>query len=231
MQVKFAPNAPLFSVHTELLTADGNTCRVSVGNIFKAENLKAGRAGRQQVLRQKQQGHRARPDSGMMVGRHLSDALRTLLYCNTPAACMQKKAGRVQLSLPDPPEGWVLLSLDLKVRLCCSSRLCSMTSSPQISLTGTGRFASRAVSTDSSLAGAQLPMLTRTKHLHVASQAAVAAGGAGASPFKALKSIQLCSTITVRGAFSSDVRFSLKVSHSQEGPSLSGPHTSLQEAC
>jgi hypothetical protein len=42
-------------------------------------------------------------------------------------------------------------------------------------------------------------------------QAAVAAGGAGASPFKALKSIQLCSTITVRGAFSSDVRFGLQV--------------------
>lgn len=28
-------------MHTEVLTADGNTCRVSVGNIFKAENLKA----------------------------------------------------------------------------------------------------------------------------------------------------------------------------------------------
>ncbi len=41
VQVKFEPGAPLFSVHTELLTADGNTCRVSVGNIFKAENLKA----------------------------------------------------------------------------------------------------------------------------------------------------------------------------------------------
>lgn len=64
-------------------------------------------------------------------------------------------------------------------------------------------------------------MLTCMKHLHVAPQAAVAAGGAGASPFKALKSIQLCSTITVRGVFSSDVRFSLKVS-----PALSG-HTSL----
>jgi hypothetical protein len=48
--------------------------------------------------------------------------------------------------------------------------------------------------------------------LHVSPwQAAVAAGGAGAPPFKALKGIQLCSTITVRGAFSSDVRFSLKV--------------------
>lgn len=39
----------------------------------------------------------------------------------------------------------------------------------------------------------------------------MAAGGAGASPYKALKSIQLCSTITVRGAFSSDVRFGLQV--------------------
>lgn len=42
MQVKFEPGAPLFSVHVELLTADGNTRRVSVGNIFKQENLKAG---------------------------------------------------------------------------------------------------------------------------------------------------------------------------------------------
>jgi hypothetical protein len=41
VQVKFEPGAPLFAVHTECLTADGNTCRVSVGNIFKAENLKA----------------------------------------------------------------------------------------------------------------------------------------------------------------------------------------------
>lgn len=40
-QVKFEAGAPLFAVHTELVTADGNTCRVSVGNIFKAENLKA----------------------------------------------------------------------------------------------------------------------------------------------------------------------------------------------
>lgn len=80
VQARFAPNAPLFSVHTELLTADGNTCRVSVGNIFKAENLKASRTGRQQALHKKQQGHRARPDSDIMVGRHLSDALHTLLY-------------------------------------------------------------------------------------------------------------------------------------------------------
>jgi len=42
-------------------------------------------------------------------------------------------------------------------------------------------------------------------------QSSVAAGGAGVSPFKALKTIQLCSTITVRGAFSSDVRFGLQV--------------------
>lgn len=40
-QVKFEPSAPLFAVHAELLTADGNICRVSVGNIFKAENIKA----------------------------------------------------------------------------------------------------------------------------------------------------------------------------------------------
>jgi hypothetical protein len=30
--------------------------------------------------------------------------------------CMQKKAGCMQLSLPDPPAGWTLLSLDLKVK-------------------------------------------------------------------------------------------------------------------
>jgi hypothetical protein len=46
-----------------------------------------------------------------------------VLWCS-PAAdwCAQKKAGCVQLSLPDPPEGWTLLSLDLKVRpsLNCS---------------------------------------------------------------------------------------------------------------
>jgi hypothetical protein len=52
-------------------------------------------------------------------------------------------------------------------------------------------------------------MATHCAFLHL--QAAVAAGGAGVSPFKALKSIQLCSTITVRGAFSSDVRFGLQV--------------------
>jgi hypothetical protein len=46
-------------------------------------------------------------------------------------------------------------------------------------------------------------------------QAAVTAGGAGASPFKTLKSLQLCSTITVRGAFSSDVRFGLQVRSEQ----------------
>lgn len=40
-QVKFEPGAPLFAVHTECLTSDGSTCRVSVGNIFKAENIKA----------------------------------------------------------------------------------------------------------------------------------------------------------------------------------------------
>jgi hypothetical protein len=43
-------------------------------------------------------------------------------------------------------------------------------------------------------------------------QAAVAAGDPSrSSPFKALKSIQLCSTLTVRGAFSSDGRFGLQV--------------------
>jgi hypothetical protein len=45
-------------------------------------------------------------------------------YCNWHDRCillmcapdMQKKAGCVQLSLPDPPAGWTLLSLDLRVR-------------------------------------------------------------------------------------------------------------------
>jgi hypothetical protein len=40
---------------------------------------------------------------------------------------------------------------------------------------------------------------------------AAASAGAGASPFKALKSVQLCATLTVQGAFSSSVRFSLQV--------------------
>jgi hypothetical protein len=50
VQVKFEPSAPLFAVHTECQTADGNTCRVSVGNIFKAENLKASQQPQQQSL-------------------------------------------------------------------------------------------------------------------------------------------------------------------------------------
>lgn len=64
----------------------------------------------------------------------------------------------MQLSLPDPPAGWTLLSLDLQA-------------------------------------------------------AVAAAGGPGgvSSPYKSLKSIQLCSTMTVRGAFSSDVKFGLQV--------------------
>lgn len=40
LQVKFEPGAPLFCVHTDVLTADGNTCRLSLGNILKAENIK-----------------------------------------------------------------------------------------------------------------------------------------------------------------------------------------------
>jgi hypothetical protein len=40
---------------------------------------------------------------------------------------------------------------------------------------------------------------------------AAAARGAGARGFAALRSMQLCSTMSVRGVFTSDIRFSLKV--------------------
>lgn len=99
-------------MHLEVVTADGNTCRISVGNIFKPENVK-------------------------------------------------KKAGCVQYNLKDPTTTWTLLSLDL---------------------------AAAAV--------------------EVAGPAAAATPG---SAYSHLKSIQLCSTLTVRGAFTSDIRFGLKV--------------------
>jgi hypothetical protein len=40
---------------------------------------------------------------------------------------------------------------------------------------------------------------------------AAAARTAGGAPFAALRSLQLCSTMSVRGAFSSDIRFGLEV--------------------
>jgi hypothetical protein len=38
--VRFEGGHQLFAVHVEVATADGNTCRVSLGNVFKAEHLK-----------------------------------------------------------------------------------------------------------------------------------------------------------------------------------------------
>lgn len=110
LRVKFEPKA-LFAIHLEIATTDGNTCRVSVGNIFKPENLK-------------------------------------------------KKSGCVQYNLRDPPSTWALLSLDLPA---------------------------------------------------AAAEVAGPAAAATAARFSHLKSIQMCSTLTVRGAFTSDLRFGLTV--------------------
>lgn len=107
-QIKFDPGT-LFSMHLEVVTSDGNTCRISIGNIFKPENLK-------------------------------------------------KKSGVVQYNLRDPPTTWTLLSIDL-----------------------------------------------------AAAAAEVAGPAAAAVKFSHLKSIQLCSMLSVRGAFTSDIRFGVTV--------------------
>ncbi|KAF6264700.1 hypothetical protein COO60DRAFT_1654818 [Scenedesmus sp. NREL 46B-D3] len=117
LQLRFEQPSALFSIHLEAVTTDGNTCRISIGNIFKAENVK-------------------------------------------------KKARCVQYTLKDLPSCWMLLSVDLAAAV--------------------------ATAAGSGVSGG-------------------ASGSAQPSPFSHLKGVQLCSTLTVRGVFTSDIRFGLQV--------------------
>ncbi|WIA16802.1 hypothetical protein OEZ85_013742 [Tetradesmus obliquus] len=118
LQVRFEQPSALFSIHLEAVTADGNTCRISIGNIFKAENVK-------------------------------------------------KKAGCIQFTMKDPPSCWMLLSVDLAAAVAVAAAAGSSSSSSS-------------------------------------------SGSTQASPYSHLKGMQLCSTLTVRSAFTSDIRFGLQ---------------------
>ncbi|WIA37015.1 hypothetical protein OEZ86_013999 [Tetradesmus obliquus] len=117
LQVRFEQPSALFSIHLEAVTADGNTCRISIGNIFKAKNVK-------------------------------------------------KKAGCIQFTMKDPPSCWMLLSVDLVAAVAAAAAAGSSSSS--------------------------------------------SSGSTQASPYSHLKGMQLCSTLTVRSAFTSDIRFGLQ---------------------
>jgi hypothetical protein len=173
LQVRFEQPSALFSIHLEAVTADGNTCRISIGNIFKAENIKVSQLPCPSskcmhtllILTTKSRVLACHLSFAVAAVRCLEPQVVNAEACALPFCyIMQRKAGCMQYTLKDPPSCWMLLSVDLAAAVAAAAACSSSSSNTQPS-----------------------------------------------SLYSHLKGLQLCSTLTVRGAFTSDIRFGLQV--------------------